>query len=136
MSLWSATVRYAECDQQGVAFHGHYLTWADEAATALMAARGMPYVTLRTRGLDTSVVASTLSWSSSARWGDLVEVDGVVERLGRTSFTFILTIRVDQRVCCVVTTTYVLVDDEGRPVPLPEDLRQAWAPISEAPASS
>ena len=135
MSLWSASVRYAECDQQGVAFHGHYLTWADEAATALMTARGMPYVALRARGLDTSVVASTLSWSSPARWGDRVDVDGVVERLGRTSFTFTLTIRVDERACCEVSTTYVLVDDEGRPAPLPEDLRQAWAPVA-GPAPS
>ena len=135
MSLWSAAVRYAECDQQGVAFHGHYLTWADEAATALMASRGMPYPTLRVRGLDTSVVASTLSWSSPARWGDLVDVDGVVERLGRTSFMCAMTIRVGERVCCEVRTTYVLVDDEGRPTPLPDDLRQAWAPAA-GPAPS
>ncbi len=136
MSLWSAAVRYAECDQQGVAFHGHYLTWADEAATALMAAKGMPYVTLRARGLDTSVVASTLSWSSPARWGDVVDVDGVVERLGRTSFTFALTLRVGERACCEVRTTYVLVDDEGRPAPLPDDLRQAWSPVGGGPAPS
>lgn len=128
MSLWTAPVRYAECDQQGVAFHGHYLTWADEAATALMADRGMPYAALTARDLDTFVVASALTWSTPARWGETVDVDGVVERLGRTSFTFALTIRVGERVCCTVRTTYVLVDWAGHPAPLPEDVRQAWAP--------
>ncbi len=27
--------RYAEIDQQGVVFNGHYLTWFDEACTGL-----------------------------------------------------------------------------------------------------
>ena len=38
MRVWSSPVRYAECDGLGVVFNGHYLTWADEAATALVAA--------------------------------------------------------------------------------------------------
>ncbi|MCW2615531.1 MAG: thioesterase superfamily protein [Frankiales bacterium] len=127
MSTWSSPVRYAECDQQGVAFNGHYLTWADEAATALMAELGTPYAELLARGLDTSVVASELAWSAPARWGDVVDVDGEVAKLGRTSFVFALTIRVGERACCVVRTTYVLVDRDRTPVALPEDLREAWA---------
>jgi acyl-CoA thioester hydrolase len=67
MPVWSAPVRYAECDQQGVVFNGHYLTWCDEAATAWMAAVGTPYDALHTRNLDTRVVATALEWSSSAR---------------------------------------------------------------------
>jgi len=126
-AVWSSPVRYVECDAQGVVFNGHYLTWADEAATALMAGLGTPYAALLARGLDTSVVASDLQWSSSAVWGDVVEVDGAVTRLGRTSFAFGLTIRVGTRTCCVVTTTYVLVDGDRTPTPLPDDLRTAWA---------
>lgn len=127
MSLWSAPVRYAECDQQGVAFNGHYLTWADEAATAFMTELGTPYAEMLARGLDTSVVASELSWSAPAVWGDVVDVDGAVEKLGRTSFVWAFTIRVADRTCCVVRTTYVLVDHARTPTPLPDDLREAWA---------
>lgn len=129
MSTWSSPVRYAECDQQGVVFNGHYLTWADEAATAFMAQLGTPYADLLARGLDTSVVASELAWSSPARWGEVVEIDGAVDRLGRTSFAYRLTIRVGERVCCTVHTTYVLVDVDRRPTPLPDDLRAAWQPV-------
>lgn len=126
MSTWSSPVRYAECDAQGVVFNGHYLTWADEAATALMADLGTPYPELLARGLDTSVVASDLQWSAPAVWGDVVDVDSEVARLGRTSYAFRSTVRVGDRTCCVVTTTYVLVDRERRPVELPAQLRQAW----------
>ena len=33
MRIWSAPVRYAECDGQGVVFNSHYLLYADEALT-------------------------------------------------------------------------------------------------------
>ena len=133
MSAWSAPVRYAECDQQGVVFNAHYLAYADEAVTHVLARLGVPYEELLARGLDTSVVATELQWSSPARWGDVVDVDGQVERVGRTSFLVAMTISVGERLCCRVRTTYVLMDAERTPVPVPEDVRQRWLRVAAAP---
>ena len=133
MTVWSAPVRYAECDQQGIVFNAHYLAYADEAVTYLLEQYGTPYDAILSRGLDTSVVASELQWSSPARWGDVVDVDGEVERIGRTSFTIAMTIRVGERVCCRVRTTYVLVDAERSPTPVPDDLRERWLSRVAAP---
>jgi acyl-CoA thioester hydrolase len=126
VSAWSAPVRYAECDQQGVVFNAHYLAWADEAVTHVLAGCGVSYEDLLARGLDTSVVASDLQWSSPARWGDVVEVDGEVGRVGRTSFVVGFRIRVGDRLCCTVRTTYVLMDAERTPTPVPDDVREQW----------
>ena len=126
MSAWSAPVRYAECDQQGVVFNAHYLAYADEAVTHVLAGLGVPYASLLERGLDTAVVASELHWSSPARWGDVVEVDGRVEQVGRTSFVVAMTISVGERLCCQVRTTYVLVDRDRVPTPIPDDVRALW----------
>lgn len=126
MSTWSAAVRYGECDQQGVVFHAHYLAWADEASTAWFAAVGTPYADLRERGLDIVVKASALDWSAPARYGDVLDVDAACERVGRTSFDVAYAVRVGDRLCCAVRTTYVLVAADGRPVPVPDDLRAAW----------
>ena len=125
-AAWSAPVRYAECDQQGVVFNAHYLAYADEAVTHVLAGLGVSYEDLLARGLDTSVVATELAWSSPARWGDVVDVDGVVERVGRTSFVVAMTISVGDRLCCRVRTTYVLMDADRVPVPVPEDVRGSW----------
>ena len=125
-AAWSAPVRYAECDQQGVVFNAHYLAYADEAVTHVLERLGTPYADLLARGLDTSVVATELAWTSSARWGDVVEVDGSVERVGRTSFVVAMTIGVGERRCCTVRTTYVLTGLDRVPVPVPDDLRQQW----------
>jgi acyl-CoA thioester hydrolase len=127
---WSAPVRYAECDQQGVVFNAHYLAYADEAVEHVLRQRGVAYSDLVARGLDTYVVASELQWSSSARWGDVVDVSGTVERVGRTSFVVAFTIAVGERLCCRVRTTYVLIDGDRRPTPVPDDVRTAWGASS------
>ena len=129
MSVWSSPVRYAECDGQGVVFNSHYLLYADEALTSMLRALGTPYDELLARGLDTAVVASELTWFAPARYGDVVEVDAEVERIGRTSFTVAFTIGVADQPCCRVRTSYVLTDLERTPTAVPDDLREAWLSV-------
>jgi acyl-CoA thioester hydrolase len=120
---WSSPVRYVECDQQGVVFNAHYLTWADETSNYWWAAHGLPWDEVAAR-VDPVVKASSLEWTSSARWGDTVTVDAETEKLGRTSVTVRYTVRVGDRVCCTVRNTYVALE-KGRPTPWPEDIRAA-----------
>ena len=75
------------------------------------------------RKIDPVVKASTLEWSAPARWGDTVTIDAETEKVGRTSATVRYTVRVGERVCCVVRNTYVCVDADGRPMPWPDDVR-------------
>jgi acyl-CoA thioester hydrolase len=121
--LWSSPVRYVECDQQGVVFNAHYLTWADEASNHWWLAHGLPWDVVAAQ-VEPVVKASTLEWTSSARWGDTVAVDADTEKLGRTSVTVRFTIRVGERVCCVVRNTYVATD-AGRPTAWPDGIRAA-----------
>ena len=115
-------MRFIECDQQGVVFNAHDLVWADEAVNSWWTSRGVDWADLNARGLEYLVVASALEWRSSARWGDTVQVDAELEKLGRTSLTVRFAIRVGERVCCEVHTTYVCTAD-GAPTPWPEETR-------------
>jgi acyl-CoA thioester hydrolase len=117
--VWSAAVRFAECDQGGVVFNAHYLAWAHEAVEAWWTALGLPFAE---SGMDQRIKAAQLEWSSSARYGDTVAVDAELDRLGSTSLTVLLTVRVGERVCCRVRTTYVAVAG-GVPVPWPDRVR-------------
>jgi acyl-CoA thioester hydrolase len=120
--VWSSPVRFVECDQQGIVFNAHYLVWADEAVNTWWAGRGVDWAEVNARGIDYVVVASTLEWRSSARYGDTVEVDADVEKLGRTSLTLRFVIRVGERECCQVRTTYVCTTG-GTSSPWPEEIR-------------
>ena len=120
--VWSSPVRYVECDQQGIVFNAHYLTWADEASTRWWTSIGLPWEDFTVGGAEPVVKASSLEWSSSARWGDTVTVDGETEKVGTTSVTVRFTVRVGERVCCVVRNTYVLLGEHGS-TPWPDDVR-------------
>jgi acyl-CoA thioester hydrolase len=120
--VWSSPVRFVECDQQGVVFNAHYLVWADEAVNTWWADRGVDWPALIARGLDYFVVASAQQWRASARWGDVVDVDAELAELGRSSATVRFVVRVGERVCCEIRTTYVCTLD-GRSTPWPEEVR-------------
>ena len=120
--VWSSPVRFVECDQQGIVFNAHYLVWADEAVNSWWAGRGVDWPTFTARGVEYLVVASSLEWRSSARYGDTVAVDADVEKLGRTSLTLRFVIRVGERECCEVRTTYVCTAG-GTSSPWPEEIR-------------
>lgn len=118
MSTWSAPVRYAEVDQQGVVFNAHYLLYCDEAMGAYCAERGiLDFATL------VRLVTSTLTWNGPAHWGDAIEVDVRCARLGRTSVTIAFDLRAGGKDCCAVETTYVYADFAGVPLTIPEEVR-------------
>ena len=116
-TVLSAPVRYGEVDQQGVVFNSHYLLYCDEAMGLFCAERGMLDVAERVH-----LVASTLNWRAPARWGDVLDVHTECVRMGTSSFGMSFDIRVGERTCCQVETTYVLADN-GRPTPLPDEMR-------------
>lgn len=134
---WSAAVRYAEADQQGVVFNAHYLTWCDEAMTAFFAERAVDYAALERSGHFTKVVRSELTWTSAAVWGQRVSVWVRPERIGRSSFVFRFEISADDRPCCVVRTTYVFTDPSGAPISVPAEIRDQFAEVQgENPAQN
>ena len=120
MSTWSAPVRYAEVDQQGVVFNAHYLLYCDEAMGAFCIRRGLrEFVEL------VKLVTSTITWNGPARWGDVIDVDVQCTKVGRTSATLTFEVRAGARPCCQVETVYVYADASGVPREIPDDIRTA-----------
>lgn len=84
--------RYAEIDQQGVVFNGHYLTWFDEACTGLFDHLRVSYADLIADGLDMQVVHTEIDFRAPVRWRESVRVAVRCERIGTTSFTLGFTV--------------------------------------------
>ena len=78
--------RYAEVDQQGVVFNGHYLTWFDEASTAFLDHLGVPFTDFTDWGLDLQVVRAEIDYLAPVRWRDDVRVEARCASVGTTSF--------------------------------------------------
>jgi acyl-CoA thioester hydrolase len=128
--------RYAEIDQQGVVFNGHYLTWFDEACTAFFDHVGVTYPALTARGLDVQVVRAEIDYLSPVRWRDAVDVGVTCTATATTSFTLAFDVcRVGEdgeRVTAVQgRNVYVVVSmrDWTKRV-IPDDLRAALTSVA------
>ncbi|AXV07312.1 4-hydroxybenzoyl-CoA thioesterase family active site [Euzebya pacifica] len=123
-------VRYLEVDQQGVVFNMWYLAYFDDALTAFLAHRGVPYQDMMDRGFDVQLVNTDITWRRGVGWGDEVGVAVSTARLGSTSFVLDFSVRVDDEECVTGRTVYVVVATDGSGKrPIPDFLRAALEPV-------
>jgi acyl-CoA thioester hydrolase len=106
-------VRYVEVDAQGVAFNSWYLAWFDDAMTAFLAHRGLPYRSVLESGHDVQLVRSEIDWRTGAGFQDELDVAVSTARLGRTSFALDFEVRRGGEVTCSGRTVYVVVAADG-----------------------
>jgi acyl-CoA thioester hydrolase len=123
--------RYAEIDQQGVVFNGHYLTWFDEACTGFLDHLGVTYPALIDSGHDIQVVHSEIDFLAPVRWRDSVRVAVACRRIGSTSFTLDFSVLrqndgVAEQTAVRGHNVYVVVSPEDwAKRPIPDKLREA-----------
>lgn len=107
-------VRYLEVDAQGVVFNSWYLAYFDDAMTAFLAARGLPYRTMLAAGHDVQLVRSEIDWRAGLHWEDDVVVAVSTARIGRTSFALDFEVRrAGTEVTCAGRTVYVVIAADG-----------------------
>ena len=108
------SVRYLEVDAQGVVFNSWYLAYFDDAMSAFLAARGLPYPAMLEAGFDVQLVRSEIDWRAGVGWQDAIEVAVSTARIGRTSFALDFEVRRDgDEVTCSGRTVYVVVATDG-----------------------
>jgi acyl-CoA thioester hydrolase len=108
------SVRYLEVDAQGVVFNSWYLAYFDDAMSAFLAARGLPYQEMLAAGYDVQLVHSEIDWTAGLRWQDAAEVAVSTARIGRTSFDLDFEVRRDgSEVTCSARTVYVVIATDG-----------------------
>lgn len=103
-------VRYVECDMQGRAFNGHYLTWIDMAHTEALRELVGGIQILVDRGIDVVVAAAELQFRMPAHFDEDLVVEVTLDQPGRTSLRSTYVIRRGQDVVAEATMIHVCVD--------------------------
>jgi len=117
---------YAEVDQQGVVFHGHWLAYFDDAMTRFIGWLGFPPKVVFFSTFDVMVVKAAIEWQGPAGFDDDVDIAVTVARLGKASFDLTYTATVAGRPACTGRVTYVSVKPgTAEAVPIPADVRSA-----------
>jgi len=130
-------VRYGEVDRMGVAYHAHYLEWAELGRTEHLRLHGVRYRDLEERGCLLAVTEASIRVVRSARYDDLLRVSAWLTDVGSRKVVFAYRIeRVDDgSLLATAETALVSLASDGRPARLPADTLAALRPLVVAPAT-
>ena len=117
-------VRYSECDQQGVVFNAHYVSYMDDTTEVWVRSLGLDGVEDQ-QGWEWMVAHISVDWMSSARHGDILEIEVAVVHWGSTSFHFGFIGRIGEREVFRARSGCVTVDPSTyQKVPTPNHARR------------
>ncbi len=129
----TARVRYAETDQMGMVYHGHYYMYFEIGRVELMRARGVAYKEMEEHDDTYIVVAeSNCRHLRPARYDDLLRIRTRIVESRRRTIRFAYEIWNDSSRELLATgeTLHVICNRQGRPKALPEKYRGLF-PLSE-----
>lgn len=114
----------------GNLFGGIMMAWIDEAASA------MAVSICHTPNMVT-VKMDELVFKEKVKEGFLIRIYGEVMLMGRTSITFKMEARKvsvytgDEEVVVSTTTTFVRIDEVGKPTPIPSPVRERYQHLAK-----
>ncbi len=119
-------VRYSEIDFQGIVYNAHYLTYFDIGVHEFFHALPYDYTVIgRTTGKDFNMAMGQVNYRRPLRLDEEFAVEVSVSRIGRSSLTFDLAIRVGDEEEPRATGEIVSVHADqtsNTSVPLPDGL--------------
>lgn len=123
-------VRYAETDQMGVVYHANYLVWCEIGRTEYIRMCGMSYAELERRGVGLAVTDVKMRFHAAAKYDDMIRVTTTLAsaRSRMIAFEYEITKAETGERLVSASTTLVAIDDAGRPVSLPADVRALFEP--------
>ncbi len=119
-------VRYGETDAMGVVYYGIYPLYYETGRTEMMRHLGFTYRKMEDMGIIMPVISMNCRYRKPARYDDLLTIKTIVKEMPETKILFDYEIYNEQNeLLNEGRTTLVFMDREkGRPVRIPEFLRQ------------
>lgn len=122
----SILVRFGDLDAAGIAYYPNLVNFLHEAFEDFFVGHvGRPYPEAFKEGLGCPTVKVEMEFLSPVRYGDHVDIDVIVERVGRTSVQIRYEGAVGGQPVFKARNTMVVVDMASfRPTPVPVWLRE------------
>lgn len=106
----------------GIVYYAEYLHFFERARSEYIRHFGMSYAEIEKKGILLPVREVECRYRSPARYDDLILIRAAVSEWGRASLVFVYEIWDEgkTRLLAEGMTKHALVNDEGRPAPIPE----------------
>jgi len=127
----SVRVRYAETDQMGFVYHGHFATWLEIARVEALRNIGVSYRELEEEGILMPVLDLQLHFLQPAKYDQLLRVVATVPELPRVKIRFSYEIfnEEDCKICEANTTLVFLQRSSMKPVRTPLKVYERLSPF-------
>ncbi len=85
--VFRVRVYYEDTDCGGVVYYANYLRYFERARTELLESRGVDLKRLMEEGIFFVVAEASLKYRAPGRYGDILLIETVVDRIGPASIT-------------------------------------------------
>ena len=122
-------VRYAETDKMGIVYYANYLIWFEIGRTDWLRDTGWTYRSMEEDGIQLPVIEARCEYRQGARYDDEVEIRTRARKLSpvRVQFDYEAVRRADGAVLASGYTVHASVDGSGRPVRMPDRVKDLFA---------
>ena len=115
MKPYSHKVQYYETDMMGIAHHGNYIRWMEEARIDFMDQLGFPYARMENEGILSPVRSVSCAYKHPCTFGEIIGIRVTVESFNGV----ILAIQYDMKnqkdeTVCEARSEHVFVNKQGR----------------------
>jgi acyl-CoA thioester hydrolase len=120
-------IYYEDTDCGNVVYYANYLKYCERARTEFLESKGLSMKQLIDDNIFFVVAEASLKYLSPGRYGDILAIETVVDRVGPASISFKHEIRRDATGQRLVQATVKLgcVNQEMKPLRLRQDIMQA-----------
>jgi acyl-CoA thioester hydrolase len=127
----SVRVRYAETDQMGFVYHGHFATWLEIARVEALRNVGVSYRELEEEGILMPVLDLQLHFLQPAKYDQVLRVVASVPEMPRVKIRFSYEIfnEEDCKICEASTTLVFLQRSSMKPVRTPVKVLERLSPF-------
>lgn len=120
-------IYYEDTDCGGVVYYANYLKYCERARTEFLESEGISLKQLVEEGIFFVVAEASLKYHLPGRYGDILAVETVIDRVGPASIVFKHAIRRDLTGELLVDAAVKLgcVNQQMKPLRLRQDIMQA-----------
>lgn len=120
-------VYYEDTDCGGVVYYANYLKYFERGRTEFLRERGISLTECHDKGIIFVVTKAEMEYLSPGRYNDLLLLNTQLTDISKVTFTFRHTVKKEgsERELVRGTVSLASVNRDGRPVRLPEDIKQA-----------
>ncbi len=129
LHLFPIRVYYEDTDAEGIVYHANYLKFAERARTEMLRLSGKEQFRMMAEdGIGFAVRQCNVDFFRPARLDDVLEVRTTVTEVAGASLRLQQEIYCDSDLMTRLQVRLAVMNRQGRPVRLPEDIRDSLTP--------